>query len=133
MNLEYTLSDKPSDYVVAKTDATYLAAVAKTKELDRYKEYFSKGTSLGVDTINQTTITFGTSMGFQGTRAVTLNGGVFTATKQCKLLFDFSIKMRGNDKTGYIYVKPYKTVKKRTKKRARQLVGSEIAQAQQLH
>lgn len=112
VNLEYTLSDKPSDYVVAKTDATYLAAVAKTKELDRYKEYFSKGTSLGVDTINQTTIPFGTSMGFHGTRAVTLNGGVFTATKQCKLLFDFSIKMRGNDKTGYIYVKPYKNGEK---------------------
>lgn len=112
VNLEYTLSDKPSDYVVAKTDATYLAAVAKTKELDRYKEYFSKGTSLGVDTINQTTIPFGTSMGLHGTRAVTLNGGIFTATKQCKLLFDFSIKMRGNDKTGYIYVKPYKNGKK---------------------
>lgn len=112
VNLEYTLSDKPSDYVVAKTDATYLAAVAKTKELDRYKEYFSKGTSLGVDTINQTTIPFGTSMGLHGTRAVTLNGGVFTATKQCKLLFDFSIKMRGNDKTGYIYVKPYKNGEK---------------------
>lgn len=112
VNLEYTLSDKTSDYVVAKTDATYLAAVAKTKELDRYKEYFSKGTSLGVDTINQTTIPFGTSMGLHGTRAVTLNGGVFTATKQCKLLFDFSIKMRGNDKTGYIYVKPYKNGEK---------------------
>lgn len=112
VNLEYTLSDKPSDYVVAKTDATYLAAVAKTKELDRYKEYFSKGTSLGVDTINQTTIPFGTSMGLHGTRAVTLNGGIFTATKQCKLLFDFSIKMRGNDKTGYIYVKPYKNGEK---------------------
>ncbi len=112
VNLEYTLSDKPSDYIVAKTDATYLAAVAKTKELDRYKEYFSKGTSLGVDTINQTTIPFGTSMGLHGTRAVTLNGGVFTATKQCKLLFDFSIKMRGNDKTGYIYVKPYKNGEK---------------------
>ncbi|MDW3608466.1 BppU family phage baseplate upper protein [Enterococcus faecium] len=112
VNLEYTLSDKPSDYIVAKTDATYLAAVAKTKELDRYKEYFSKGTSLGVDTINQTTIPFGTSMGLHGTRVVTLNGGVFTATKQCKLLFDFSIKMRGNDKTGYIYVKPYKNGEK---------------------
>ncbi|HHD1588877.1 TPA: hypothetical protein ACN1M6_002598, partial [Enterococcus faecium] len=90
------------------TDATYLAAVAKTKELDRYKEYFSKGTSLGADTPNQTTIPFGSSMGLHGTRAVTLSGGKFTATKQCKLLFDFSIKMRGNDKTGYIYVKPYK-------------------------
>ncbi|HGF7579868.1 TPA: BppU family phage baseplate upper protein [Enterococcus faecium] len=108
VNLEYTLSDKTSDYVVAKTDATYLAAVAKTKELDRYKEYFSKGTSLGADTPNQTTIPFGSSMGLHGTRAVTLSGGKFTATKQCKLLFDFSIKMRGNDKTGYIYVKPYK-------------------------
>ncbi len=108
VNLEYTLSDKPSDYVVAKTDATYLAAVAKTKELDRYKEYFSKGTSLGADTPNQTTIPFGISMGLHGTRAVTLSGGKFIATKQCKLLFDFSIKMRGNDKTGYIYVKPYK-------------------------
>ncbi|MDQ8325770.1 BppU family phage baseplate upper protein [Enterococcus faecium] len=112
VNLEYTLSDKPSDYVVAKTDATYVAAVAKTKELDRYKEYFSKGTSLGADTPNQTTIPFGPSVGLHGTRAVTLNGGVLTATKQCKLLFDFSIKMRGNDKTGYIYVKPYKNGEK---------------------
>lgn len=109
VNLEYTLSDKPSDYVVAKTDAAYLAAVAKTKELDRYKEYFGlSATSLGADTPNQATIPFGPSVGLHGTRAVTLNGGVFTATKACKLMFDFAIKMRGNDKTGYIYVKPYK-------------------------
>lgn len=109
VNLEYTLSDKPSDYVVAKADATYLATVAKTKELDRYKEYFGlSATSLGTDTPNQTTIPFGPSVGLHGARAVTLNGGVFTATKACKLMFDFAIKMRGNDKTGYIYVKPYK-------------------------
>ncbi|MEX1427422.1 BppU family phage baseplate upper protein [Enterococcus sp. GC40] len=109
VNLECTLSDKPSDYIVAKTDATYLAAVAKTKELDRYKEYFGlSATSLGADTPNQTTIPFGPSVGLHGARAVTLNGGVFTATKACKLMFDFAIKMRGNDKTGYIYVKPYK-------------------------
>lgn len=109
VNLEYTLSDKPSDYVVSQTDATYLAAVAKTKELDRYKEYFGlSATSLGADTPNQTTIPFGPSVGLHGARAVTLNGGVFTATKACKLMFDFAIKMRGNDKTGYIYVKPYK-------------------------
>ncbi|MGC2934974.1 BppU family phage baseplate upper protein [Enterococcus faecium] len=108
-NLEYTLSDKPSDYVVSQTDATYLATVAKTKELDRYKEYFGlSATSLGADTPNQTTIPFGPSVGLHGARAVTLNGGVFTATKACKLMFDFAIKMRGNDKTGYIYVKPYK-------------------------
>ncbi|EGU6560593.1 BppU family phage baseplate upper protein [Enterococcus faecium] len=113
VNLEYTLSDKPSDYVVSQTDATYLATVAKTKELDRYKEYFGlSATSLGADTPNQATIPFGPSVGLHGTRAVTLNGGVFTATKQCKLLFDFSIKMRGNDKTGYIYVKPYKNGEK---------------------
>ncbi|EOH43253.1 BppU family phage baseplate upper protein [Enterococcus faecium] len=109
VNLEYTLNDKPSDYVVTKTDATYLATVAKTKELDRYKEYFGlSATSLGTDTPNQTTIPFGPSVGLHGARAVTLNGGVFTATKACKLMFDFAIKMRGNDKTGYIYVKPYK-------------------------
>lgn len=109
VNLEYTLSDKPSDYVVSQTDATYLATVAKTKELDRYKEYFGlSATSLGADTPNQTTIPFGPSVGLHGARAVTLNGGVFTATKACKLMFDFAIKMRGNDKTGYIYVKPYK-------------------------
>ncbi|HGF7779702.1 TPA: BppU family phage baseplate upper protein [Enterococcus faecium] len=109
VNLECTLSDKPSDYIVAKTDATYLAAVAKTKELDRYKEYFGlSATSLGTDTPNQTTIPFGPSVGLHGARAVTLNGGVFTATKACKLMFDFAIKMRGNDKTGYIYIKPYK-------------------------
>lgn len=109
VNLEYTLSDKPSDYVVAKADATYLAAVAKTKELDRYKEYFGlSATSLGADTPNQTTIPFGPSVGLHGARAVTLNGGVFTATKACKLMFDFAVKMRGNDETGYIYVKPYK-------------------------
>lgn len=109
VNLEYTLSDKPSDYVVPQTDATYLATVAKTKELDRYKEYFGLSTtSLGADTPNQTTIPFGPSVGLHGARAVTLNGGVFTATKACKLMFDFAIKMRGNDKTGYIYVKPYK-------------------------
>lgn len=109
VNLEYTLSDKPSDYVVSQTDATYLATVAKTKELDRYKEYFGlSATSLGTDTPNQTTIPFGPSVGLHGARAVTLNGGVFTATKACKLMFDFAIKMRGNDKTGYIYVKPYK-------------------------
>lgn len=109
VNLEYTLSDKPSDYVVSQTDATYLATVAKTKELDRYKEYFGlSATSLEKDTPNQTTIPFGPSVGLHGARAVTLNGGVFTATKACKLMFDFAIKMRGNDKTGYIYVKPYK-------------------------
>ena len=109
VNLEYTLSDKPSDYVVSQTDATYLATVAKTKELDRYKEYFGlSATSLGTDTPNQTTIPFGPSVGLHGARAVTLNGGVFTATKACKLMFDFAVKMRGNDKTGYIYVKPYK-------------------------
>ena len=109
VNLEYTLSDKPSDYVVSQTDATYLATVAKTKELDRYKEYFGlSATSLGTDTPNQATIPFGPSVGLHGARAVTLNGGVFTATKACKLMFDFAIKMRGNDKTGYIYVKPYK-------------------------
>lgn len=109
VNLEYTLSDKPSDYVVAKADATYLATVAKTKELDRYKEYFGlSATSLGTDTPNQTTIPFGPSVGLHGARAVTLNDGVFTATKACKLMFDFAIKTRGNDKTGYIYVKPYK-------------------------
>ncbi|HGF8196879.1 TPA: BppU family phage baseplate upper protein [Enterococcus faecium] len=109
VNLEYTLSDKPSDYVVSQTDATYLATVAKTKELDRYKEYFGlSATSLGADTPNQTTIPFGPSVGLHGARAVTLNGGVFTATKACKLMFDFAVKMRGNDKTGYIYVKPYK-------------------------
>lgn len=109
VNLEYTLSDKPSDYVVSQTDTTYLATVAKTKELDRYKEYFGlSATSLGADTPNQTTIPFGPSVGLHGARAVTLNGGVFTATKACKLMFDFAVKMRGNDKTGYIYVKPYK-------------------------
>lgn len=109
VNLEYTLSDKPSDYVVPQTDATYLATVAKTKELDRYKEYFGlSATSLGADTPNQTTIPFGPSVGLHGARAVTLNGGVFTATKACKLMFDFAVKTRGNDKTGYIYVKPYK-------------------------
>ena len=109
VNLEYTLSDKPSDYVVAKTDATYLAAVAKTKELDRYKEYFGlSATSLGADTPNQATIPFGPSVGLHGARAVTLSGGEFTATRACKLMFDFTVKMRGNDKTGYIYVKPYK-------------------------
>ena len=109
VNLEYTLSDKPSDYVVSQTDATYLATAAKTKELDRYKEYFGLSvTSLGTDTPNQTTIPFGPSVGLHGARAVTLNGGVFTATKACKLMFDFAVKMRGNDKTGYIYVKPYK-------------------------
>lgn len=108
-NLEYTLSDKPSDYVVSQTDTTYLATVAKTKELDRYKEYFGlSATSLGADTPNQTTIPFGPSVGLHGARAVTLNGGVFTATKACKLMFDFAVKMRGNGKTGYIYVKPYK-------------------------
>lgn len=109
VNLEYTLSDKPSDYVVAKTDATYLATVAKTKELDRYKEYFGlSATPLGSDTPTQTTIPFGPSVGLHGARAVTLSGGKFTATKACKLMFDFTVKMRGNNQTGYIYVKPYK-------------------------
>lgn len=65
-------------------------------------------TSLGADAPNQTTIPSGPSVGLHGARAVTLSGGVFTATKACKLLFDFTVKMRGNDKTGYIYVKPYK-------------------------
>lgn len=109
VNLEYTLSDKPSDYVVSQTDATYLAALAKLQELDRYKEYFGlSATSLGADTPNQTTIPFGPSVGLHGARAVTLSNGVFTAARACKLMFDFAVKMRGNDKTGYIYVKPYK-------------------------
>lgn len=108
VNLEYTLSDKPSDYVVAKTDATYLAAVAKTKELDRYKEYFDKGKAFGADTAKLTTITPGASLGVHGTRAVTVNNGVFTATKACKLMFDFSVKMRGNTNTPYNYIFAYK-------------------------
>lgn len=108
VNLEYTLSDKPSDYVVAKTDATYLAAVAKTKELDRYKEYFDKGKSFGADTAKLTTITPGASLGVHGTRAVTVSNGVFTATKACKLMFDFSVKMRGNANTPYNYIFAYK-------------------------
>lgn len=109
VNLEYTLNDKPSDYVVSQTDATYLAALAKLQELDRYKEYFGlSATSLGADTPNQTTIPFGPSVGLHGARAVTLSNGVFTAARACKLMFDFAVKMRGNDKTGYIYVKPYK-------------------------
>ncbi|MDQ8534160.1 BppU family phage baseplate upper protein [Enterococcus faecium] len=108
VNLEYTLSDKPSDYVVAKTDTTYLAAVAKTKELDRYKEYFDKGKSFGADTAKLTTITPGASLGVHGTRAVTVNNGVFTATKVCKLMFDFSVKMRGNTNTPYNYIFAYK-------------------------
>lgn len=108
VNLEYTLSDKPSDYVVAKTDATYLAAVAKTKELDRYKEYFDKGTEFGAGTAKLTTITPGASLGVHGTRAVTVSNGVFTATKACKLLFDFSVKMRGNANTPYNYIFVYK-------------------------
>ncbi|NTK24118.1 BppU family phage baseplate upper protein [Enterococcus faecium] len=108
VNLEYTLSDKPSDYVVTKTDATYLAAVAKTKELDRYKEYFDKGKAFGADTAKLTTITPGASLGVHGTRAVTVNNGVFTATKVCKLMFDFSVKMRGNTNTPYNYIFAYK-------------------------
>lgn len=108
VNLEYTLSDKPSDYVVSQTDATYLAAVAKTKELDRYKEYFDKGKSFGADTAKLTTITPGASLGVHGTRAVTISNGVFTATKACKLLFDFSVKMRGNTNTPYNYIFAYK-------------------------
>ncbi|EMF0493311.1 BppU family phage baseplate upper protein [Enterococcus faecium] len=108
VNLEYTLSDKPSDYVVAKTDTTYLAAVAKTKELDRYKEYFDKGKSFGADTAKLTTITPGASLGVHGTRAVTVSNGVFTATKACKLMFDFSVKMRGNTNTPYNYIFAYK-------------------------
>lgn len=108
VNLEYTLSDKPSDYVVAKTDATFLAAVAKTKELDRYKEYFDKGKSFGTDTAKLTTITPGASLGVHGTRAVTVSNGVFTATKTCKLMFDFSVKMRGNTNTPYNYIFAYK-------------------------
>lgn len=108
VNLEYTLSDKPSDYVVSQTDATYLAAVVKTKELDRYKEYFDKGKSFGADTAKLTTITPGASLGVHGTRAVTISNGVFTATKPCKLLFDFSVKMRGNTNTPYNYIFAYK-------------------------
>lgn len=107
-NLEYTLSDKPSDYVVSQTDATYLATVAKTKELDRYKEYFDKGKSFGTDTAKLTTITPGASLGVHGTRAVTVSNGVFTATKTCKLMFDFSVKMRGNTNTPYNYIFAYK-------------------------
>ncbi len=108
VNLEYTLSDKPSDYVVSQTDATYLAAVAKTKVLDRYKEYFDKGTEFGAGTTKLTTITPGASLGVHGTRAVTVSNGVFTATKACKLMFDFSVKMRGNDNTPYNYIFAYK-------------------------
>lgn len=108
VNLEYALSDKPSDYIVAKTDATYLATAAKTKELDRYKEYFDKGKSFGADTAKLTTITPGASLGVHGTRAVTVSNGVFTATKVCKLMFDFSVKMRGNTNTPYNYIFAYK-------------------------
>lgn len=108
VNLEYTLSDKPSDYVVSQTDAAYLATVAKTKELDRYKEYFDKGKSFGADTAKLTTITPGASLGVHGTRAVTVNNGVFTAAKVCKLMFDFSVKMRGNTNTPYNYIFAYK-------------------------
>lgn len=108
VNLEYTLSDKPSDYVVSQTDAAYLATVAKTKELDRYKEYFGKGKSFGAGTAKLTTITPGASLGVHGTRAVTVSNGVFTATKVCKLMFDFSVKMRGNTNTPYNYIFAYK-------------------------
>lgn len=108
VNLEYTLSDKPSDYVVAKTDATYLAAVAKTKELDRYKEYFDKGTEFGTSTAKLTSLVPGTSKALHGTRAVTVSGGTFKATKACKLYFDFSVKFRGATTTPYIYIKVYK-------------------------
>lgn len=108
VNLEYTLSDKPSDYVVAKTDATYLAAVAKTKELDRYKEYFDKGTEFGTSTTKLTSLEPGTSKALHGTRAVTVSGGTFKATKACRLYFDFSVKFRGATTTPYIYIKVYK-------------------------
>ena len=108
VNLEYTLSDKPSDYVVAKTDATYLATVAKTKELDRYKEYFDKGTEFGTSTTKLTSLEPGTSKALHGTRAVTVSGGTFKATKACRLYFDFSVKFRGATTTPYIYIKVYK-------------------------
>lgn len=108
VNLEYTLSDKPSDYVVAKTDATYLTAVAKTKELDRYKEYFDKGTEFGTSTTKLTSLEPGTSKALHGTRAVTVSGGTFKATKACRLYFDFSVKFRGATTTPYIYIKVYK-------------------------
>ena len=108
VNLEYTLSDKPSDYVVAKTDTTYLAAVAKTKELDRYKEYFDKGPEFGTSTTKLTSLEPGTSKALHGTRAVTVSGGTFKATKACRLYFDFSVKFRGAATTPYIYIKVYK-------------------------
>lgn len=107
-NLEYTLSDKPSDYVVAKTDTTYLAALAKLQELDRYKEYFDKGTEFGTSTAKLTSLVPGTSKALHGTRAVTVSGGTFKATKACKLYFDFSVKFRGATTTPYIYIKVYK-------------------------
>lgn len=108
VNLEYTLSDKPSDYVVAKTDATYLAALAKLQELDRYKEYFDKGTEFGTSTTKLTSLEPGTSKALHGTRAVTVSGGTFKATKACRLYFDFSVKFRGATTTPYIYIKVYK-------------------------
>ncbi len=108
VNLEYTLSDKPSDYVVVKTDTTYLAALAKLQELDRYKEYFDKGTEFGTDTTKLTSLVPGTSKALHGTRAVTVSGGTFKATKACRLYFDFSVKFRGATTTPYIYIKVYK-------------------------
>lgn len=108
VNLEYTLSDKPSDYVVSQTDATYLAALAKLQELDRYKEYFNKGTEFGTSTAKLTSLVPGTSKALHGTRAVTVSGGTFKATKACKLYFDFSVKFRGATTTPYIYIKVYK-------------------------
>ena len=108
VNLEYTLSDKPSDYVVSQTDATYLAALAKLQELDRYKEYFDKGTEFGTSTAKLTSLVPGTSKALHGTRAVTVSGGTFKATKACKLYFDFSVKFRGATTTPYIYIKVYK-------------------------
>lgn len=108
VNLEYTLSDKPSDYVVSQTDTTYLAALAKLQELDRYKEYFDKGTEFGTSTAKLTSLVPGTSKALHGTRAVTVSGGTFKATKACKLYFDFSVKFRGATTTPYIYIKVYK-------------------------
>ena len=108
VNLEYTLSDKPSDYVVVKTDTTYLAALVKLQELDRYKEYFDKGTEFGTDTAKLTSLMPGTSKALHGTRAVTVSGGTFKATKACRLYFDFSVKFRGAATTPYIYIKVYK-------------------------
>ena len=108
VNLEYVVSDKPSDYVVSQTDATYLAALAKLQELDRYKEYFDKGTEFGTSTAKLTSLVPGTSKALHGARAATVSGGTFKATKACRLYFDFSVKFRGATTTPYIYIKVYK-------------------------